>query len=436
VAPGSYALEVSRNGFVTDAGPGMLNVSVKAGGAIEDLRLKLIPAGAISGTVVDRDGEPVQGLSVRIQGVRYLPGAKRQIFEGMRATTDDRGRFRLYGLNRGLYYLRTGGRIETSREMLPLKQGPDRGLQYGDTWYPENALTEFGEPLRIDSGSEIGDVRVVVKREQVWTITGHVLGGSTELECRKALPVTLMYGSSEEIGPDGAFKIEGVEAGDYVLSARTVRDGKMIFQGYAPVRVIDRNVRTTIPLGGTGEVRGKVTAEGLQPGGMEVYLESDDELAIYPSKVDPAGLFAIRDVPPGAYRFTLRSNRYYIQTASCPEPLVVSAGSVLGDCTLKLADDTGEVRGRGAPPNAEVVAVPWDVELRRVARSAAHARVDQEGRFVLRNVVPGEYWLFARTGIWMDEVYALHFPERHAAEGIRLEVQSREVVTLEDAVLR
>jgi hypothetical protein len=36
----------------------------------------------------------------------------------------------------------------------------------------------------------------------------------------------------------------------------------------------------------------------------------------------------------------------------------------------------------------------------------------------------------------MDEVYALHFPERHAAEGIRLEVQSREVVTLEDAVLR
>jgi hypothetical protein len=336
VAPGSYALEVSRNGFVTDAGPGMLNVSVKAGGAIEDLRLKLIPAGAISGTVVDRDGEPVQGLSVRIQGVRYLPGAKRQIFEGMRATTDDRGRFRLYGLNRGLYYLRTGGRIETSREMLPLKQGPDRGLQYGDTWYPENALTEFGEPLRIDSGSEIGDVRVVVKREQVWTITGHVLGGSTELECRKALPVTLMYGSSEEIGPDGAFKIEGVEAGDYVLSARTVRDGKMIFQGYAPVRVIDRNVRTTIPLGGTGEVRGKVTAEGLQPGGMEVYLESDDELAIYPSKVDPAG--CVRDPRRAAGRVPIRAAE---QPVLHPRRRVARSrwssrpARVLADCALK-----------------------------------------------------------------------------------------------------
>jgi len=452
VAPGNYAVDVSRNGFVAGTGLSATTVAVKPGGAITDLRLKLAPAGVISGTVVDGDGEPVQGLPVRIQRVQYLPGAKRQLFEGTRATTDDQGRFRLYGLNRGLYYLRTGGRVETSREQLALKQGPDHGVQYGDTWYPENALTEYGEPLRVIGGSEIGDVRIEVKREPVWSISGRIEGqpvpgvtSPTELECRRTLPIRLMYGSTEAIAADGTFKIDGLEAGDYILSARAIEGGRMVLQGYAAARVVDQNVRTVITLGAAGQVRGKVTGEGLEALGVEVHLESN-EMPIYLSKVDAGGGFAIRDVPPGTYRFALRGNRDYIREAACAgsdysiKPLTVSIGGILSDCVLKLAQDMGGVRGRvmegdTPQPDVDVVAVPRDLELRRAARYAAKGKTGQDGGFVLRGMIPGDYWLFARSQDWTSEVWELHFPERHAGEGVRVEVQSGKVEEVAGGVL-
>ena len=263
--------------------------------------LKLAPAAVISGVVLDQDEEPVQGLSVMALRLKYMRGGRPQLSWGQSAITDDQGKFRLYGTPEGRYYLRTGGRLERPMTTVPLKRGPGRSLEYGDAWYPENAFDEYSEPLRVEAGADIRDIRISVKPEPTYRITGRVEGDvngprPTEIRCAKRLPFTMTFGGPDtEIAPDGSFKIENLAAGEYVLAAQSVADGRLDYQGFAKVRIIDGDVRVNIPLGQAGEVSGTVWEEGTEalPAGIEVMLELEGG-TIYLSGLDKSGGFDIQ----------------------------------------------------------------------------------------------------------------------------------------------
>jgi len=103
---GSYAVSATKAGYVTahhgstrpGRGPG-IPVAVTEGGR-SDIALVLLQGGVITGTVTSPEGVPVQG--VQVLGVDVRPHLSAGPAPG-RATTDDRGVFRIYGLAPGDY---------------------------------------------------------------------------------------------------------------------------------------------------------------------------------------------------------------------------------------------------------------------------------------------------------------------------------------------
>jgi hypothetical protein len=93
--PGHYSFSAEHLGFVMpssqDASPA--DVTLGPGDKKEDLKLTLVPTGAISGRVLGAAGDPVEGVSVTAEGSWGDEGG----------STDDKGEFRIGGLHPGKY---------------------------------------------------------------------------------------------------------------------------------------------------------------------------------------------------------------------------------------------------------------------------------------------------------------------------------------------
>ncbi|HEV8041972.1 MAG TPA: carboxypeptidase-like regulatory domain-containing protein [Bryobacteraceae bacterium] len=460
VGPGIYVIEAERNGFVfRDYGHERL--TVRAGQDTSEIELKLAPAAVISGVVLDQDEEPVQGLSVMALRLKYMRGGIPQLSWGRSAITDDQGRFRLYAVPEGLYCIRTGGRLERSMTSVPLKRGPLRSLQYADAWYPENAFDEYSEPLRVEAGADIRGIRILVKTEPTFSITGRVEGDvsgprPTEIRCAKRLPFTLTFGGPDtEIQADGSFKIENLAAGEYVLAAQAVDEGRLDYQGFAKVRVIDGNVRVNIPLGHAAEVSGTVTEEGTEalPPGLRVMLELEGG-AIYLSDLDENGGFDIRDVPPGEHHFGLygrrgEDERFFLKRVRCSgadyttQTLKLDPGVPVGDCRIQISKEMGVVRGdvmdgEKPKPGMAVVLIPESRELRRIRRYTLRVWTHAGGKFEIPNAIPGRYLLFALPPNEDGREFALNFADRNQGDAQSVEIKAGEtqVVSLKSLVAR
>ena len=103
VEPGAYAVTVERDGFVTDPPSAPRTVTVQAGETTRDVTLELVRTGAVSGRIIDADGEPIPRASVQLLSIRNKRGAT-----GLAALTDDRGDYRIFQVPPGKYRLSAG----------------------------------------------------------------------------------------------------------------------------------------------------------------------------------------------------------------------------------------------------------------------------------------------------------------------------------------
>ena len=61
---------------------------------------------AIAGRLFDENGDPVEGVTLRAQQVRFVDGRRRLVdLSGAASRTDDQGRFRIFGLEAGEYFV-------------------------------------------------------------------------------------------------------------------------------------------------------------------------------------------------------------------------------------------------------------------------------------------------------------------------------------------
>jgi hypothetical protein len=110
VPPGSYDLEVSRDGYV-DAiygqkkfgAPGAI-LTLTSGQRMNDMVFKLAHAAAISGHVFDEDGEPIAKAAVITYRASRRPGKEQEIDQDP-ILTNDLGEFRIFDLAPGRYYI-------------------------------------------------------------------------------------------------------------------------------------------------------------------------------------------------------------------------------------------------------------------------------------------------------------------------------------------
>ncbi|HEV2245633.1 MAG TPA: carboxypeptidase-like regulatory domain-containing protein, partial [Terriglobia bacterium] len=110
VDPARYYLIVSKAGYVSmeygQKGPddplGLL--ALAAGQTVRDISFQLIRGAVITGYVYGEDGEPIEHVQVRAERYRYYKGKRRFMPVGF-GWTDDRGKYRIYELPPGEYYI-------------------------------------------------------------------------------------------------------------------------------------------------------------------------------------------------------------------------------------------------------------------------------------------------------------------------------------------
>jgi protocatechuate 3,4-dioxygenase beta subunit len=431
VQPGRYRLRAERTGYVGEVygqrggGPGIA-LTLESGRHLERIEFRLQRAGVISGTVTDEDQEPVEGLIVRAERIRFAPGGRQQVTSSRSARTDDLGNYRLANLAPGTYYVKAGG-----REGVGI--GQVAAVTYTAAYHPGVAARNEASRVQVTAAGETRRVDVQVRSGAAFTISGVVVDG-TPAAARKNYSIGFASGEGMAMRsldrPDGSFTLRGIEPGDYTLVATVSADGAPQRRGYRAVRVADSDVSVAVEIGRSAEVRGKAEVQGggeFSFAGLRIRLRPEAEGAVTGlGSIEEDGTFKVADVPEGNYILELagRDDEVYLKEARCEgedhvtRPLLLSPDQVVERCTVVLARDVTTAAGvvlREERPvaGAVVVLIPAEPERRRIPRHTASTQTDENGQFTLRGVIPGEYAAFAVMPAEDAAYYDLEFPNRN-----------------------
>jgi hypothetical protein len=387
--------------------------------------LELIPGGAISGRVFDSKGEPVVGTRVFATEPRYVNGIRR--LEGPAATTDEQGRYRIFGLFPGSYYLEA--------EYSPRHAG----MTSTRVSFPGTFDEKASMPLAVRSGVELQRMDITFPAPPLvptFTINGLVTGiptGSAKTPRLRLTPPDAPNNLDElrvAFHQDrGRFQIRGVPAGIYDLYASMEDDKRNLLTAKLRVGVQGDSDNVTLALQRGVNVRVRIAVTGAPPRG--IFKEAEPELVpvtgVFPLYYN--GLFSILDgyradkdsgefvfpgVPPGMYKLKLptwelpdgyvadirQSGRSvfdegFAVSATPPEPVEIVVGRTPGRVEGIVRDAGGKTAAY-----ATVVLVP---SLLRRNNSDLYVKwiTDLSGKFSIPTVSPGEYKIFA----WGDPPY-------------------------------
>lgn len=380
--PGTYSLKATLGGYAPaeygQRGPNGrgMTITLKPGQKMQGASLTMTPGGAITGRVVDSNGDPLSRALVQAQ--RLVHSESGREFLTMQAVpTDDKGEYRLFWLPPGKYYISAtppDDRLRTVSAMLPsarssttfsgsiqvLSAGPgvgpgrttgvvpgvkvsSRTLSNGDVieeaavpvFYPAALDTSTATTVDIRPGGLTSGIDITTRPARVYRIRGMVLSSATgqplsapqiDLLPRSA-PVSLQETSiPQELNGNG-FEIAGVVPGSYTLSVSVQVAGQLV-TGTLPIEVQGANLdNVIITASATSTVRGHISA------GSTIANASSNSppyiISVGPSLAGPrtlSGIFglgtAVRQdnfvlpiMGPGDYRINVRTpGNTYVQS--------------------------------------------------------------------------------------------------------------------------
>ena len=482
-----YVLTASRVGFLAQSfgersawGAGA-PISLIAGQQFKGATLRLKATSAITGKVFDADGDPVTGVRVSALRPYWLRG--KWLMAQAVDTTNDLGEYRLHDLPPARYYLRAGGvgydglgmEIRQFQESTP-PTVPQKKLVNVSTFYPGTTDREQATVVEIRPGDEV-HIDITMLRQPSATIRGRVIGGGRRT-------MVMVSGSDEtpnasEVKPDGSFEIARVPPGEYSLNVISwpenldeTRDLSDLRRGTAKVKVTDGDVENVVVhldrSEGSVTVSGRVTAaqSGIDLRKLMVAAVSD-EGAEYESgislsgfargfgigRVKADGSFEMKNLRQGHYRVTVRAEDtslrdWYAQSIRAAGVDVMAEGMRLtGAATtapleISVSDAGAQIEGvvvdkSGQPqPGVTVMAIPAAPYRRQEDLYQSHT-TDQNGRFVMRGLRPGEYTLLAADGLAGQEYLATQqamdpeFLAKYESQCKKVTVRAREHASVE-----
>ncbi|HEX6183567.1 MAG TPA: carboxypeptidase-like regulatory domain-containing protein [Pyrinomonadaceae bacterium] len=463
--PGLYSVGAGVPGYVVEIDP-------QTGRALSTFRpgdnavVRMVRGGVITGAVVDQQGEPLVALSVRALRVRDPEGRTPQTSFPFSAEdrTDDRGVYRIYGLQPGVYVVFAGGYSSVAF-------GP--ATAYGGdvpTFYPSGTRDTAAE-VNVRGGQETAGIDIRYRDEQGHRVTGTVdFPAATPAEFGAGLTLTYagtgMPAGSAGVTPsstDRAFSIEGVADGEYELQAQGGGREGLAFSS-APQRVSVRGadvtgVRLTLaPLASaSGTLRIEPAAEAARASEpckavrsaqlpQETLITATPERprgaaprpfsrADAPRDTTPeeTGDFSLRALEPARYRLSFRlfDESLYVRTVQLPgaapnaaaaarDIFEVKTGQQLKGLDVRLAAGAASFGGRVAPAESAAPQTPAPTRVHLVPQERERAEdplryyeatvAAADGTFSFKNVAPGRYLLLARA-----EADAPDAPHRPAA---------------------
>ena len=477
---GRYNVRVQKAGYVSLAygqrrplQPGT-PLQLDAAQHIKGIEFRMPRGGVVSGTVSDELGEAMPGITVRLMRFQYAQGV-RELAPAGSGQTDDRGIYRIWGLDPGEYYLSAvapnfnrggpipppapggrggrGGPAAAGRGFPPAPPAAPAGdadVGYAPTYYPGVPSVFEATPVTLGLGAELLDINFNVLLVRTAQVTGHVTNTD-------GTPVTAgnvdlaVEGQPGRRGPgmnfggrirwDGLFSIANVPPGRYVIRARGTDDTFPQY-GMAAITVVGEDLSGVVVVVAPGAtLAGTIAFQGSSAGPpdptqVRVTAQSADPTfgATVNARVDKDGRFTLAGIPPSetwiraqtprgwALKSVVVDGREVIDT-----PLDVRTGQKLTGASLLFSDRQTEVNGilsdtQGRPlTEYTILAFPTDSTLwRPQARQITTARPDQNGRFQIRGLPPGDYFLAVIDPQQPGEWFVPAFLEQQAADALRL----------------
>src|SRR5579862_776316 len=471
ILPGRYRLFVERTGLLdTDKSHQRSEgrvLALSAGQELKNVNVRLEAAAVLRGRVTDEDGDPLPNAEVTVLRQTFVSG-RRHWEQAGAERTNDLGEYRVANLPAGNVYVSVNpppdfkSLIEAGGAGADPHNSASPSGSYQTTYYPGTADRSQATPLQLHPGDEF-PINFSLTPGPSLSIQGSVVN----LPPRSSATIMLqsrdfrLVLNGAEMHKDGSFVIRDVSPGNYEIVA-TVDGSAVPMMARQPLQVGSSNVEglRLSPQPG-GSVRGHLRVEGksgasLKPDFERTFLllestEADDDEGVLGggkftnlAHVAPDGSFAWGDVPPGNYYVQIvrdaGANDDWFMKASLASGHDVSDSGINvngGTVALDLVASTngGTVDGaitdhQGQPvANAVVVAVP-EPRMRGRMDRYRKTQSDQNGRFQLQGMRPGDYTVLAWESVDGEEYYNPDFLKAYAGQGTALRVSEGERKTL------
>lgn len=451
LAPGNYYISAAAPGFVSL--PPLTTLAI-SGETLKDIDFDLNKGGVISGRITDGEGKPlIEQLVTLIATSRTAdPVETSATLSLLRARTDDRGIYRLYGLPPGRYKVAAGSQFAAQ---VSLAGQP----AYTRTFYPNVVDEAKAKVIQLNEGMEVLDVDISLGlAARVFAISGCVIDevtGQPVPNVEYAVDI-FSSGSRGSVGRAGAtnnrgeFQIDRLPPGRYSLSlpARLTPVGTPPpgFQGESKqFDIIDHDVSgIEIRVVRTASVSGFIRLAGQTDKDAVARLtklrltvmslpKPGNRVTFGSSSINADGSFTVAGLGPGKLNFsigpgtagpsTFQFKRVEREGLAPGQNIEINAGDEITDLRLIAVSATGSIRGtvRFAdglmPPNTRL-AVRLNGEDARDSAFLPSTFVDPRGQFLLESVPAGKYLL--RVSSW--------------GSGVQMRPASQEIVVADGGV--
>ena len=396
-----------------DEGP-YRTITVTDGEATEGINFTMTPGGVITGRITTANGSPVIQRPVSLVLIDEQR-QKRGIVDGsnfaFENVTDDRGIYRLFGIPAGRYLVCSG-----------------------EFCHPGVKGESQAKIIEITPGSEIANIDIKLGRAtQTYDVSGRIVTETGQL---------VPHGPSSQSGnggytfwpgdeSKGEFHLRNLPPGKYNVKFESGGQSEF-YSDLVSFEVTDKDINDIeIKVRRGASISGVVTLEGandpaalIKP--LQYYAVARYEQPEYPirltgigfegskSPIGSDGRFRISGLPPGKVtlsagsgdwesvwrRFWLLSiERNGVPQTDLHQPIEITADEEISGIRIILAYGAGVVYGQvkivggKLPPDAELSVSAECLSHPQQARLGWKERVEADGRFAFRGLVPGQYEL-------------------------------------------
>ena len=427
--PGSYTVTVTRTGYApftygqgrSAAGTPLI---VASGARRDAIDFALAAAGVIAGRILDEDGAPFAGATVNAL-VTHFENGRDLLLPVATAQTDDRGEFRLFGLAPGAYY------VSASDPAFASVSTPKGVQHYSPTYFPGTTQPEQARTVPVNVGGATPAPRAEFRLQIVppASVSGQIvphdgrqlLSAAIEMYPQAGEGVPMEAPEDQQILPDGHFTFAGVAPGRYQILARgqTESAAPAIFASYSldvrgnDITGIQMVLHPGAVLEGTVAIE---SARGTKPpllSSLRVRAPFIDGSAFgeaMTGTVRTAGGYALRGIMKGEHQirvdglqppWVVKSIEYRgrdITDLAIP----VEEQSQMRDVRIVITDRASEVSGvvqnvrdRPVADTGVLVCSSVPVFWMQTSRRARVTVTDENGRWSVAGLPPGEYFAIA-----------------------------------------
>ena len=404
MVPGTYTVLAARVEFVTSrADP----VKLSPGDARTDVLVKLIPTGAITGRVVDAEGEPMEGVRV---------SASINDDDAANATTDQKGEFRIGGLAPAKYRVYA----KPLAEDLPQEIRTDGTIEvhYRGTYFPGVPDTVSAARVDVAAGSETGGIEIHLLRVPIVNLSGKIQGiqkGAGEVWLLVQEGCLEANGDESTVGADGTFHLWRLDPGKYCV--RASQGGRRSGMSSLPAEVYltDKSIEyLQLALTPVSNISGQLEyddgqakappVQAANASANEITLRSVTlERATGPAKIAENGSFLLEDVPPDLYRIDISQAGVYVKSnllggVAADGSMLDLRNGVSGQMlSVRLSSAVAELSGTVSAGNDAAAGARVVLATDDPAPDGFHRIVnaDATGGFRISGIPPGKYKLLA-----------------------------------------